>query len=208
MRRLRYSVPYIAGKTCQKIVIPPHAGRDSPGTGRPNWPIFIHPPLAGRDREWRRVHCGTPISIHPPLAGRDRRTGVRAGQVGISIHPPIAGGTPRTVSPIAVPFISIHRLRAGLVLIGTLKRCGEFQSTRPLAGRDQIGARAELTRIISIHRPLRGGTSPIKQHPYMSRFQSTRPLRGGTAGACGAVRTVLYFNPPAPCGAGLRFAPD
>ena len=71
-----------------------------------------------------------------------------------------------------------------------------------LAGRDRAGVGRAPLRLISIHPPLRGGTLsarvekpveifqstrpcgaglPLRQQPWgILRFQSTRPLRGGT----------------------------
>ena len=73
MRRLRYSVPYIAGKNLPKDSDPAPCGA-GPGC-RPNRieenHISIHPPLAGRDRGGPRRRLRRHISIHPPLAGRD-----------------------------------------------------------------------------------------------------------------------------------------
>ena len=93
-----------------------------------------------------------------------------------------------------------------------------------LAGRDRAGVGRAPLRLISIHPPLRGGTLsarvekpveifqstrpcgaglPLRQQPWgILRFQSTRPLRGGTCGVRGAGWLPGHFNPPAPCGAG------
>ena len=95
-----------------------------------------------------------------------------------------------------------------------------------LAGRDRAGVGRAPLRLISIHPPLRGGTLsarvekpveifqstrpcgaglPLRQQPWgILRFQSTRPLRGGTCGVRGAGWLPGHFNPPAPCGAGPR----
>ena len=52
-------------------------------------------------------------------------------------------------------------------------------------------------------RPLRGGTSPIKQHHYMSRFQPPRPLRGGTA-SLSSMSRILLFQSTRPLRGGTR----
>ncbi len=52
-------------------------------------------------------------------------------------------------------------------------------------------------------RPLRGGTAEGSNALHPAGFQSTRPLRGGTACKTMCAAAKSYFNPPAPCGAGL-----
>ena len=54
-------------------------------------------------------------------------------------------------------------------------------------------------------RPMRGGTyadTVITSDDHI--FQSTRPMRGGTGMSSSQIWTASYFNPPAPCGAGRR----
>ena len=94
MCRLRYSVPYIAGKNLPKDSDPAPCGAGPRllslasgmslfqstrplrgGTRLFSWalpfaPISIHPPLAGRDGQQVQLPVRQLISIHPPLAGR------------------------------------------------------------------------------------------------------------------------------------------
>ena len=51
-------------------------------------------------------------------------------------------------------------------------------------------------------RPLRGGTFLSQNGITFYVFQSTRPLRGGTGPRCDERGRGTDFNPPAPCGAG------
>ena len=50
--------------------------------------------------------------------------------------------------------------------------------------------------------PCGAGPSQFCFFPAHSRFQSTRPLRGGTQSPWRFLKNFSYFNPPAPCGAG------
>ena len=115
MRRLRYSVPYIAGKNLPKDSDPaPRGAGQSCGTGRPNWPNF-NPPApcgAGRmllEREYEAWifqstrPCGAgrevvlctkmrvPFQSTRPLRGGTGCLGKDVGRRKISIHPPLAG---------------------------------------------------------------------------------------------------------------------
>ena len=53
-------------------------------------------------------------------------------------------------------------------------------------------------------RPLRGGTALWVLCDIEALFQSTRPLRGGTRSHVYPTLPTQNFNPPAPCGAGLQ----
>ena len=127
--------------------------------------------------------CFEFISIHPPLAGRDDTASLVEILRDISIHPPLAG---RDLDYLVVVFetlISIHP---------------------PLAGRDEIAdVEIMLEQIFQSTRPLRGGTPADKRNVVIQVFQSTRPLRGGTMVRFPPNSFPTYFNPPAPCGAGL-----
>ena len=63
---------------------------------------------------------------------------------------------------------------------------------------------AQHSAQISIHPP-RAGRDKRRwlTTACLCRFQSTRPVRGGTPSLNSLARRTLYFNPPAPCGAGL-----
>ncbi len=170
--------------------------------------ISIHPPRAGRDmgvtiaesiqdifQSTRPVRGGTrfpptsqtscSISIHPPRAGRDGDDAVMLFGYGkFQSTRPVRGGTRRGRSDHPAQHISIHPPRAG-------------RDHSILFGDDEI--------VISIHPPRAGRDVHIPAYRGMIlRFQSTRPVRGGTSFPS-TVRTALSnFNPPAPCGAGRR----
>ena len=64
-----------------------------------------------------------------------------------------------------------------------------------------------MTDKISIHAPLAGRDLPAAFSAGRDElFQSTRPLRGATAGSAEAHRPSVDFNPRAPCGARLKAA--
>ena len=133
------------------------------------------------------------ISIHPPLAGRDAgRERVQYG-VSISIHPPLAGRDCVDRNIRIRPLISIHP---------------------PLAGRD-TSLFVGFAFCSDFNPPAPCGAGPLIRYwaQMEMQFQSTRPLRGGALPShCNAGRDMVataaqgqraYFNPPAPCGAGL-----
>ena len=58
---------------------------------------------------------------------------------------------------------------------------------------------------ISIHPPHAGrDLEAFDAEPEKPLFQSTRPMRGGTHLLHPELAEAIYFNPPAPCGAGLE----
>ena len=161
-------------------------------------------PLRGGTRADHHDQRELQISIHPPLAGRD--TSLFVGFAFCSdFNPPAPCG--------AGPLI---RYWAQMEM--------QFQSTRPLRGGTDLFFRCHNVQGFQSTRPLRGGTVPRPAAGSHGQFQSTRPLRGGTvfwrvSGAYGCIsihpplagrdpqhirhaQPGMYFNPPAPCGAG------
>ena len=135
---------------------PPRAGRDAAAQHRPLVAmISIHPPLLVA-----RLH---PISIHPPRAGRDAemKTFYNTALL-ISIHPPRAGrDCPPHTFRVYGRRISIHPPRAGR----DSARCSRLKAVR------------------HFNPPAPCGAGPYAML-YTLRdilFQSTRPVRGGTA---------------------------
>ena len=115
MRRLRYSVPYIAGKNLPKDSDPAPCGAG------PRQPDSLPPrndfnPLApcGAGLDFRRFPAVRGISIHPPLAGRDC-SAARPVKSSKNFNPPAPCG-------------------AGHLLIKAVSHGKIFQSTRPLRG--------------------------------------------------------------------------
>ena len=101
------------------------------------------------------------ISIHPPLAGRDQRAADAHDRRRFQSTRPLRGGT------------RIRRIRVECLVISIHP---------PLAGRDHKEEMTAWQRRISIHPPLAGRDTYESTCSYIFRiFQSTRPLRGGTA---------------------------
>ena len=190
--------------------------------------ISIHPPLAGRDVGLLPMPEAKIISIHPPLAGRDKPP-PRGRACGPDFNPPAPCGAGRRSASFSlrVSSISIHPPLAGrdLFLSPLPLSAKAFQSTRPLrggtrpnegmtpfvmisihpplAGRDRQLFWGPALQAISIHPPLAGRDStPAAAASLPGLFQSTRPLRGGTRRPGAYPGPDVYFNPPAPCGAG------
>ena len=118
-------------------------------------------PLRGGTCRIKRQRGEIRISIHPPLAGRDIQGMDAQITMLISIHPPLAGRDFSDYGFFGLSLISIHP---------------------PLAGRDFTLLQLDGCSLISIHPPLGGRDIPLD---YLTGafelFQSTRPLRGGTA---------------------------
>ena len=185
MRRLRYSVPYIAGKKLPKDSDPAPRGagpfsRASARCGR----HFNPPAPCGAGRRCCTI-CRSSGDFNPPApcgAGPYPIFRALAEELFQSTRP-LRGGTQTVRREIWPGKISIHPPLAGRdfrvsqLIIGE----GNFNPPAPCGAGHPGHLDYNRVRQFQSTRPLRGGTSPIKQHPYMSRFQSTRPLRGGTA---------------------------
>ena len=72
-----------------------------------------------------------------------------------------------------------------------------------MRGGTQYSGASERCRVISIHPPRAGRDGTVfNGFRFIDQFQSTRPVRGGTARRRSLIFTPVDFNPPAPCGAG------
>ena len=171
---------------------------------------------------------GLAISIHAPRAGRDGREQYSIGEyVEFQSTRPVRGATQLCLSDGGVHQISIHAPRAGRDVDRAGGAAGHHISIHaPRAGRD----------FLRLSRGLSGGNfnprAPCGARPpstafasRLSKFQSTRPVRGATRpgqrDGCGepisihaprAGRDLVcwlissprsHFNPRAPCGARL-----
>ena len=221
MRRLRYSVPYIAGKNLPKDSDPaPRGAGQSCGTGRPNWPNFNPPAPCGAGRipdsnrgPSRDFNPPAPCGAGPPSGGaswhflRFQSTRPLRGGTGllqdippdhvISIHPPLAGRDGREKAAGTGETISIHPPLAG-------------RDVRVIAGFRAISisihpprAVIDDARNISIHPPLAGrDCDPGAAHGDNDDFNPPAPCGAGLSRST-RPRRLEHFNPPAPCGAGL-----
>ena len=209
---------------------PVRGGTRVPGTGDPVPDISIHPPRAGRDFTRTKgsapsmnfnppAPCGAgpaqqkgppgPHDFNPPApcgAGLEDGTipevsvvfqstrPVRGGTydnvrlpilMRISIHPPRAG---RDLHPcwIQVPSrISIHPPRAGRDdnHPQDSRITVHFNPPAPCGAGHQRNPHSKNGKRFQSTRPVRGGTTwTTAQRPHSWKFQSTRPVRGGTSG--------------------------
>ena len=103
--------------------------------------------------------------------------------------------------------ISIHPPRAGRDAFQARMRCRytHFNPPAPCGAGPAFRSFSSSSAEISIHPP-RAGRDPLAtlQIRLLKRFQSTRPVRGGTPSPSSRY-SHHDFNPPAPCGAGLAW---
>ena len=142
-------------------------------------------PVRGGTAEFLTPNPVWHISIHPPRAGRDppSPSGVRVFSLFQSTRP-VRGGTIIGVVVVLQVCISIHPPRAGR----DYRKCGNIDHLQDFNPPAPCGAGRGITPLPSINLV----------------FQSTRPVRGGTAKALNQPK-VGNFNPPAPCGAGQPY---
>ena len=146
--------------------------------------ISIHPPLAGRDP---LVHVGiwTAADFNPPApcgAGPPRST-TRTGCSNFNPPAPCGAGLCSASLTCGLErFQSARPLRGGTSAARITLSMILISIHPPLAGRDVYLIIIRVRLAISIHPPLAGrdASRPLCSHPA-SPFQSTRPLRGGTA---------------------------
>ncbi len=123
------------------------------------------------------------ISIHPPRAGRDTVGLLSVKRQGpFQSTRPVRGGTPARSLGFPFSAISIHPPRAGRDRrIIALLHAVIISIHPPHAGRDYAGTADCHVIGISIHPPRAGRDSDSGFLLLSSiRFQSTRPVRGGT----------------------------
>ena len=213
----------------RKISIhPPRVGRDVRETWKPMYPdISIHPPRVGRDRGscWS---VGSPTNFNPPAPGgagllfsvichqfpefQSTRPGwggteeaLRRGMsVDISIHPPRVGRDDFSHFHFIFLLISIHPPRVGRDLASGLPDGGGsgISIHPPRVGRDVPSACAKEDAKISIHPPRVGRDIRLYYNVITVKISIHPPRVGRDFGVCDAMDQEMYFNPPAPGGAG------
>ena len=124
--------------------------------------ISIHPPHTGRDQIKEDLNAVYDISIHPPHTGRDLRQQEYL-PADHDFNPPAPHGAGRglIITQCGILIISIHP---------------------PHTGRDKLPSPQSCASVpISIHPPHTGRDHVSSSEAFFaSRFQSTRPTRGGT----------------------------
>ena len=151
-------------RTSRISIHPPRAGRDQIGSpaGWQRWHFNPPAPCGAGPAIRSSPHCLAIISIHPPRAGRDSK-GFRAGVQAFHFNPPAPCGAGRPQAKVVTSKgrISIHP---------------------PRAGRDSRSALyTRLAAYFNPPAPCGAGPSNPAYFATSCRFQSTRPVRGGTA---------------------------
>ena len=117
------------------------------------------------------------ISIHAPLRGATNSRYCLPSSDDISIHAPLRGATPRLCGCQCRYQYFYPRTPAGCdslpcrLLISSIV----FLSTHPCGVRPSKSHIIAVTRLISIHAPLRGATEAATQGGGADRFLSTHP---------------------------------
>ena len=206
MRRLRYSVPYIAGKNLPKDSDPAPCGA-GPGERKARFGRSAFQstrplrggtsarkstsksagfqstrPLRGGTKMITRISkWGTFQSTRPLRGGTGAPVG-RDGARKISIHPPLAGRDASTPAPCRLMYY--------------------FNPPAPCGAGPSRGGGGRPPSLISIHPPLAGRDISIGTGTANTKnFNPPAPCGAGRA-AGGPQPRADNFNPPAPCGAG------
>ena len=150
------------------------------------------------------------IDFNPPApcgAGRRVRGADKSGASDFNPPAPCGAGPYEKYCDDHAEFISIHPPRAGRdpSPIHTKGNVGDFNPPAPCGAGPDLGLTVALSFVgFQSTRPVRGGTA-VRHVEFLDVvFQSTRPVRGGTLSASALKKSLNYFNPPAPCGAGQQ----
>ena len=122
------------------------------------------------------------ISIHPSRGGGTQMGWHSHWNHPISIHPPRGGRDPGELHIQIFIGISIHPPRGGRDPPGRSERAPGWYFNPPA--------------------PWGAGRAFPRSNKSNSKFQSTRPVGGGTTARTRSCNGSSNFNPPAPCGAG------
>ncbi|ABB24162.1 conserved hypothetical protein [Pelodictyon luteolum DSM 273] len=156
-----------------------------------------------------------------PRGARHSRTNFNLKRITVSIHAPAWGATEPIHRGARSGRVSIHAPAWGATMIvADESDAFKFQSTRPRGarpmrsvrwrrifsfnprarvGRDSACAIKLNHRVVSIHAPAWGATSPLPSPAPSKKFQSTRP-RGARPGGEYDLSYSLRFNPRARVG--------
>ena len=166
--------------------------------------ISIHPPRAGRDYMMCDGRLIIDISIHPPRAGRDMIC-ARSFLWRNHFNPPApcgAGPQRHLLASKSLDFNPPAPCGAGLRRLRYQWRVGHFNPPAPCgAGRFTWVTMCSVIWYFNPPAPCGAGHPSDWNTDDPAQFQSTRPVRGGTA-SLPCARHIWHFNPPAPCGAG------
>ena len=163
-------------------------------------------PVRGGTQQRIQRHTEFCISIHPPRAGRDVCLSPDDFVDRISIHPPRAGrdSSQDSTWPFSLYFNPPSPCGEGHDGVVVQRFNGDISIHPPRAGRDQVGSYMRGPGKISIHPPRAGRDTPVPiKYPKHTNFnppspcgegrfsvlafcrfcifQSTLPVRGGTA---------------------------
>ena len=163
-------------------------------------------PLRGGTAGHDSAELVTWISIHPPLAGRDPDD-VQGQPLFADFNPPAPCGAGQKAGAGKIHrrrFQSTRPLRGGTIWAITSPRAARFQSTRPLRGGTGKDRAPEHFGKISIHPPLAGRDDYSRLLKELEEISIHPPLAGRDPFPVSLFGPIIYFNPPAPCGAGQR----
>ena len=171
-------------KACQKIVIPPHAGRDRlPAHNEAILRNFNPPAPCGAGPLIPRPVLDTvTFQSTRPLRGGTGRTEAHGGSGAISIHPPLAGRDSGAAAQFAFRIY--------------------FNPPAPCGAGPQCARHADAALDFNPPAPCGAGRGEIFGRHYRIYFNPPAHCGAGHRGPCRRL-PCPYFNPPAPCGAGL-----
>ena len=137
-----------------------------------------------------------------PRGARQRRCSVGLSRFGVSIHAPAWGATrpPRHTGPIPGCFNPRARVGRDSPAASYRPHSRMFQSTRPRGARQELHKNQLQWRVVSIHAPAWGATTPAATGTGSGTFQSTRP-RGARRMASNDRSYNISFQSTRPRGA-------
>ena len=163
--------------------------------------ISIHPPRVGRDVS-AALKCWASPDFNPPSPCGEGRAmpAMPAKPWQFQSTLPVWGGTySQFVMPLA-KHISIHPPRVGR----DVHPLDSYSQARisihpPRVGRDHRGLRVQQPGYyFNPPSPCGEGPPKLRSISYKIKFQSTLPVRGGTASSISSLLMEMNFNPPSP----------